>query len=112
VMARTTAPPPPVTCAAPGCDQLVPRGRPGRPPIYCSTTCRPSYHRPGILVEVDHPDTSTDGRPAQRIWTVRLRRGSRVVVIANDLGWPSAHALARQLNDLIHPRQNPGAAID
>ena len=76
-MARTTAPPPPVTCAAPGCDQLVPRGR-----------------------------------PAQRVWTVRLRRGPRVVVIATDLGWPSAHALARQLNDLIHPRQNPGAAID
>ncbi len=108
---KTTAPPA-RTCAAPGCDRPVPRTGRGRPAIYCSAACRPSYHRPGILVEVDHPDATTDGRPTERVWVVRLRRGQRIVVIANDLGWPSAHALARQLNDLIHPRQHPGGAID
>ncbi|MGH9284818.1 MAG: hypothetical protein ACRD0M_03970 [Acidimicrobiales bacterium] len=111
--AKTTAPAPaPTTCAAPGCDRPVPRGGTGRPAIYCSLACRPSYHRPGILVEIDHPDASPDGRPTERVWTVRLRRGQRAVVIADNLGWPSAHALARQLNDVIHPRQHEGGAID
>jgi len=39
----------------------------------------------------------------QRVWTVRLRRGQRVVVIADDLGWPSANALAGELSDLLSP---------
>jgi len=83
---------------------------PGRPFIYCSRECRPNHRRPAIRVEVDHPDTSPDGRPVQRVWTVRLRRGQRVVVIADDLGWPSAKALAGELNDLLRPasRQKGG----
>ncbi|MGI8984749.1 MAG: hypothetical protein ACR2HM_09505 [Acidimicrobiales bacterium] len=56
-----------------------------------------------VLVEVDHPDASPDGRPPERVWIVRLRRGQQVVVIADDLGWPSAHALAGALGDLLHP---------
>ena len=93
-----------VGCAAPGCTNVVTRRTgPGRPAVYCSPTCRASPHRPGVLVEVDHPDTSPDGRPVRRVWTVRLRRGHNVVVIADDLGWPSAQALAGQLNDLLHP---------
>jgi hypothetical protein len=92
------------TCAAIGCDiVVVRRPGPGRPPIYCSPACRPSPARPAIVVELDHPEESTDGRDARRVWTVRLRRGRRVVVIAENLGWPSASALAGQLTDLLRP---------
>ncbi len=95
---------PAVACASPRCDNLVPRRPgPGRPAIYCSANCRPGHRQPKILVEIDHPDTSPDGRPVQRVWTVQLRRGQQVVVIANNLGWPSANALAAQLHNLLHP---------
>ena len=102
---------PPVACADPGCINLVPRSAgPGRPAVYCSPACRPKHRRPGILVEVDHPETSPDGRPVERVWTVRLRRGQDIVVIANDLGWPTANALAGALDDLLRPssRQTGG----
>jgi hypothetical protein len=96
--------PAPTGCNAPGCTNPVTRRTgPGRPAIYCSPACRTSPRRPGVLVEVDHPDISPDGRPVRRVWSVRLRRGQHVVVIANDLGWPSAQALAGALNDLLHP---------
>jgi hypothetical protein len=94
-------------CARPGCDNPLPPspGR-GRPPIYCSPACRPSLRHPSsrLNVEIDHPDHSPDGRPADRVWTVRLRRGQRTVTIADNLGWPSATALAAQLDDLLIPR--------
>ncbi len=101
-------------CATPGCANPVPRRPgPGRPTIYCSPACRPNRRRPQVHVEIDHPDTSPDGRPVQRVWTVRLRRGEHIVVIANDLGWPSANALAGQLDDLLHPNpQQTGGTID
>jgi hypothetical protein len=102
----------PAACAAPDCTNPVPRRvGPGRPFRYCSPECRPSPRRPGILVEVDHPDESPDGRPVQRVWTVRLRRGRHVVVIADDLGWPSANALVGALNELLRPgsRQKGGS---
>ncbi|MGI8806603.1 MAG: hypothetical protein ACR2KK_01870 [Acidimicrobiales bacterium] len=96
---------PAVACVAPGCANLVPRSpRAGRPAVYCSPECRTKPRQPRIIVEVDHPDASPDGRPVQRVWAVRLRRGQRVVVIADGLGWPSATALAGQLDDLLHPR--------
>lgn len=101
----------PVDCAAPGCVNLVPRSTgPGRPAVYCSPACRPNHPRPKILVEVDHPNISPDGRPVERVWTVRLRRGKDIVVIADDLGWPSANALAGALDDLLRPssRQTGG----
>ena len=96
------------TCARDGCTNPVARtGRQGRPAIYCSPACRPPRH---LTVEVTHPDTSPDGRPADRVWTVRLRRGHHTVTIADNLGWPSATALAGQLDQLINPpRQEPGA---
>ena len=102
---------PATSCAAPGCDRPVPRhaGR-GRPAIYCSPACRPARRHTRLAVELHNPDTSPDGRPAERVWTVRLRRGTRVVVIANDLGWPSANALARELTDLLQPAK--GGATD
>ncbi len=91
-------------CAATGCDNVVARRPgPGRPVIYCSPACRPSPARPAIVVELDHPEASADGRDARRVWTVRLRRGRCVVVIAENLGWPSASALAGALDDLLGP---------
>ena len=102
------------TCAAAGCDNPVPHTSRRRPPIYCSPACRPSRRsQPSSLyVEVDHPHTSVDGRPVERLWTVRLRRGTRAVVIADNLGWPSANALAHELFDLLTPKPDKGAAID
>lgn len=93
------------SCANPGCDNpLPPQGR-GRPAIYCTPACRPSRQRrpTALSVEVEHPDTSPDGRPADRVWTVRLRRGPHAVVIAENLGWPSANALLSQLQHLLQP---------
>jgi hypothetical protein len=60
-------------------------------------------------VELDHPAASPDGRPTERVWAVRLRRGELVVEIADGLGWPSATALARALDDLLAPRPRPAA---
>ena len=102
----------PAVCAAPGCNNVVERAHtPGRPAIYCSVTCRPSHHRTGVAVEVAHPDASPDGRDASRVWAVRLRRGQRVVTVADGLGWPSAAALANDLEALLlsRPRQEGGA---
>jgi hypothetical protein len=102
-------------CAAPGCDNAVPLPRRGRPAVYCSPTCRPSRgSRPSSLtVEVDHPEECSDGRAVARVWTVSLRRGRRRVVVAEDLGWPSANALASALDDLITPRpRRKGGAIE
>jgi hypothetical protein len=106
-----TTPAPERTCAAVGCTNHVPRTHsPGRPPIYCSPACRPSATRTGLTVEIAHPDASNDGRPPERVWTVRLRRGQRTVTIADNLGWPSATALADQLQQLLTSRPNPGGA--
>jgi len=78
--------------------------------VYCSPACRPNHSRPKILVEVNHSESSPDGRPVERVWTVALRRGKDVVVIADDLGWPSANALVGALDDLLRPssRQTGG----
>jgi hypothetical protein len=107
------------TCANPGCDNALPaRGHTGRPAIYCSPACRKRQRATAtktgdattsdntavtdtVVVELEHPDTSPDGRPPERIWTLRLRRGQHVVIVAQGLGWPTANALARQLQDLL-----------
>lgn len=107
--------PAPTTCARSGCENLLIRKPKGRPARYCSSACRPSAppsRRRGVVVEVEHPDTSPDGRPVGRVWTVTLRRGARAVVIAADLGWPSAHALARQLEELLRPVPRRGGAVE
>jgi hypothetical protein len=94
------------TCASPGCDNPVVRtpGRRGRPPIYCSPSCRPSRQATGnqVLVEVAHDADDDDG--AGRLWTVTLRRGARCVVVGRDLGRFSATLLAGELRALLHPR--------
>jgi len=106
-----------VLCAAPGCDHPVTRtSRPGRPPIYCSPACRPSRDHRGtdrLVVEVDHEPAPTGTRPTGRIWIVRLRRSAHTVVIATELGRPSADHLANQINALLDSHPPPsGAAID
>ncbi|HVA75058.1 MAG TPA: hypothetical protein VNF71_10910 [Acidimicrobiales bacterium] len=103
-----------VTCAAPDCEQPVHRtNRTGRPAIYCTPACRPSRNRTPrqnqITVEVEHPEASPDGRPTERVWAVRLKRGDQIVEIADGLGWPSATALARALDNLLDARPRPAA---
>jgi len=101
------------TCARPGCHNDLPEHHRGRRPVYCAPACRPSQaRRGGLSVQVDHPETSPDGRATERVWTVRLRRAGRSVVIAESLGWPSAHALASALEDLLAPtpRRRPAAS--
>jgi hypothetical protein len=89
-------------CAAEGCTNPVTRKRQrGRPAIYCSPECRPSRRSRGVTVEVVNPDESVDGRPAVRVWTVRLRRGRRAVTVAAGLGWASATALSEDLQRLL-----------
>lgn len=106
-----------VVCAAPGCDELVTRHQArGRPAIYCSPSCRPAARgRAGVrvVVEVDHEPTPDNERPTGRVWLVRMRRGMRSVVIAAELGRPSADHLAAQLNELLDTRRRAkGAAIE
>jgi hypothetical protein len=113
------------TCAAPGCNNPVPRrpGRAGRPPIYCSPACRPSYVRPVPAVEVDQQD-STDDEQTGRDWVVRIRRGELFVVAGRGLGRFSAVALATELRSLMEgtghivtltadrPRRQPSERAD
>lgn len=105
------------TCAAPGCTKAVERRhRRGRPPIYCSPACRASSHALSaktstLVVEVDHEQTD-DARPAGRVWLVRLRRGSRAVTVASELGRPSADHLAAEISTVIAGQQaTRGGAI-
>jgi hypothetical protein len=96
-------------CAAPNCTQILVRGPRGRPPLYCSPTCRTAAHRKRrpatqpLNVEIDHGSTSAKQRPAGRVWLVRLRRGDRTVIIATGLGRPSADHLAHQITQLLNP---------
>ncbi|HZU80879.1 MAG TPA: hypothetical protein VE991_13255 [Acidimicrobiales bacterium] len=102
-----------VTCAAPDCDNPVARrpGRAGRPAIYCSPACRPSWHRTrGIAVEVQLDDN--DDRRGGTDWLVQLRRGERVLVIRQGLGRFSATEFADNLRRLLAPAQQEGVAID
>ncbi|MHB8247245.1 MAG: hypothetical protein ACYDGN_18270 [Acidimicrobiales bacterium] len=94
------------TCQAPGCTNPVTQtSRRGRPTAYCSSACRPSSYkarRPRrITVEIDHEPTETGARPAGRVWSVQLSRGTRSIVVARGLGRPSADHLAGQLSELL-----------
>ena len=94
------------TCAADGCENPVPErtGR-GRPFVFCSVSCRPTQRRSDrvgpLVIEIDHAEVTDNARPTGRIWSVRLRRGTRIVTVAEDLGRPSADHLAAQINELI-----------
>ena len=107
-----------ITCAAPGCDGPVTRGGPGRPRIYCTPACRPNATRrtdprDRLAVAVEHEPVPDDTRPTGRIWKVQLQRAGHVVVIATDLGRPSANHLASQIDSLLNPtRQAHRSPID
>jgi hypothetical protein len=99
-------------CAAPGCDNIVARRhRRGRPPIYCSSECRPSGRSATpINVEVDQVDDEGHG---SRSWVVRLSRGGRSVELGQGLGRFSAVVLATEVRQLLGeaPKEG-GSAID
>lgn len=107
----------PRTCAASGCDNPVPdrNGTPGRPFLYCSPQCRPSskphHYRPPLTVDI-HQDNDADNTHNPRTWTVALRRGADTVIIGDQLGRFSATALARDLQQLIHPPPHQGGPTD
>lgn len=105
----------PGLCATPGCGAILPpqTGR-GRPRIYCSPQCRTQAvaNRGRLTVEVDHEPVEDGARPAGRVWLVRLRRGGRQVVVAAELGRPSADHLANQITDVVSPARAEGAAMD
>jgi hypothetical protein len=97
----------PTVCATRGCRELLPaRSGRGRPRLYCSPRCRRlSVARSSALsVEVDHDSDEGNGRPTGRVW-LRMCRGSDQVVIATELGRPSADHLAGQIAQLIEGRQ-------
>jgi hypothetical protein len=105
-------------CAADGCENPVPErtGR-GRRFVYCSVSCRPTQQRTNplgsLVVEIDHAEVTDNARPAGRIWSVRLRRGTRIVTVAEGLGRPSADHLVAQINELISaPSRAKGGAIE
>jgi hypothetical protein len=106
----------PKVCAARGCREPLPAqsGR-GRRRIYCSPRCRRiSVARSGALrVEVDHDSDADNGRPTGRVWLVRMRRGNAEVVVATELGRPSADHLAGQIARLLGGRQRAqGGAME
>lgn len=95
-------------CAAPGCANPITNHPTGRPARYCTSACRVRHHRQRrqttadpITVEVDTGSASSRGRPPERSWLVRLRRGDRDVIIAIGLRRPAADRLAEQLTDLL-----------
>lgn len=99
----------PTTCAAPGCANPITRHPTGRPARYCSTTCRVRHHRhrqtrDPITVEVDTGSASSRGRPPDRAWLVRIRRGDRSVITTIGLRRSAADRLAEQLTDLLRSR--------
>ena len=68
----------------------------------CSTKCRSTNTRGGVLsVEVDYAGED-GGRPTGRVWLVKIRRGRDEVVVATELGRPSADHLAGQISQLIN----------
>jgi len=97
-----------VICAAADCENPLPEGSGrGRPAIYCSPACRPTMlkqQRRRIEVEVNHEPTLEGDRPSGRIWSVTIRRGACGVVIATELGRPSAESLAAQVSSLLNDR--------
>jgi hypothetical protein len=95
-------------CAAADCDKPVPpqSGR-GRRAIYCSPQCRPTAQQPShrLGVRIDYETTESGERPSGRVWSVALHRGTKNVVVASELGRPSAEHLAAQISDILtaHP---------
>jgi hypothetical protein len=94
-------------CAGPGCAGTIQAktGR-GRPALYCSPACRETEakRRHRLHVEVEHEPTEFGERPTGRVWSVVLSRGVHRLVIANELGRPSAEHLASAISDFLTDR--------
>jgi hypothetical protein len=94
-------------CEGPGCQNPVGAMGTGRPGRFCSTACRVRAHRrrqadrAPVTVEVDMGSATSRGRPPDRAWLVRLRRGERSVIVSYGLRRPAADRLAEQLADLL-----------
>ncbi len=58
-----------------------------------------------VTVEIDIGSASTRGRPTDRAWLLRLRRGDRQVITTIGLSRTAAEHLAEQVIDL--PRRPP-----
>lgn len=54
-----------------------------------------------ITVEIDIGSASTRGRPPDRVWLLRLRRGDRQVITTIGLSRTGAEHLAEQVTDLL-----------
>ncbi|MGH7698100.1 MAG: hypothetical protein ACRENV_05420 [Candidatus Dormibacteria bacterium] len=54
-----------------------------------------------VTVEVDFGSASSRGRPPERSWMIRLRRGERSVIVAIGLRRSGADRLAAQIADLL-----------
>lgn len=93
-----------LVCARDGCDNEVLRrpGQRGRPQVYCSPACRPSYSRSLLTVEVEREES--DDAEHGRDWSVRLRRGERVLVVRDGIGRFSATAFAAELSEILTGR--------
>jgi hypothetical protein len=96
-------------CAGPGCTNPIPSRPTGRPARFCSPACRARSHRHDhsetapVTVEIDRGSASSRGRPPERSWLIRLRRGDRQVVVAVGLPHHGAQSLAEQIRELLHP---------
>ena len=97
------------TCGGPGCNEAVPRPATGRPGRFCCGACRSRAHRRSqrdrdvpVVVEVDYGSASSRGRPPDRSWMVRMRRGDRWVIVAIGLRRDAADRLAEQITDLLN----------
>ncbi|MHB1711465.1 MAG: hypothetical protein ACYCV7_08690 [Acidimicrobiales bacterium] len=103
----------PTVCTTPGCEEeLHPPSDRGRPRLYCSTKCRNTNTRSGVLsVEVDYAGDDGGGRPTGRVWLVKIRRGRDEVVVATELGRPSADHLAGQISQLINGRRRAQGGV-
>jgi hypothetical protein len=95
----------PRTCAAPGCTQKLAEQAAGRPAQYCSAACRVRAHRhrhaAPVTVEVGYGSATSRGRPPERAWLVRLRRGERSVIVAVGLRHSAADRLATKIAELL-----------
>ena len=75
---------------------------------------QPRGHRVGVHASSGKGDEQLgDDVVGGRVWLVRIRRGQREVVVASELGRPSAERLAGQIAELIGPlRRAKGAAME
>ena len=73
----------------------------------CGSSCRADAG--AATAEVDTGSASSRGRPPERIWMVRLRRGDNSVIVAIGLHRFAAEHLAARIHEVLAPQS---VAID